>query len=131
MTPKEIVLSGYQCFAEGDMEGLSKINHKNAVYKVNGDHKLSGEYHGFDDFLNNFLAEIPTVFPNFDLDILNVTAEENRVIVHVKYNADNLDAESVHMFVVEDGLQKEFSLVDDSQKIAKALSSLTNSVRRV
>ena len=123
MTPKEIVLGGYKLFAEGDMESLSKINHKNAVYKVNGDHKLSGEYHGFDDFLNNFLAKIPTVFPNFDLDILNVTAEDNRVNVHVKYNADNLDAESVHMFVVEDGLQKEFSLVDDSQKIAKALSS--------
>ena len=123
MTPKEIVLGGYKLFAEGDMESLSKINHKNAVYKVNGDHKLSGEYHGFDDFLNKFLTKIPTVFPNFDLDILNVTAEENRVIVHVKYNADNLDAESVHMFVVEDGLQKEFSLVDDSQKIAKALSS--------
>ena len=123
MTPKEIVLGGYKLFAEGDMENLRKINHKNAVYKVNGDHKLSGEYHGFDDFLNNFLAKIPTVFPNFNLDILNVTAEENRVIVHVKYNADNLNAESVHMFVVEDGLQKEFRLVDDSQKIAKALSS--------
>ena len=123
MTPKEIVLGGYKLFAEGDMESLSKINHKNAVMKVNGDHELSGEYHGFDDFLNNFLAKIPIKFPNFDLDILNVTAEENRVIVHVKYTADNLDAESVHMFVVEDGLQKEFSLVDDSQKIAKALSS--------
>ena len=122
MTPKEIVLSGYQCFSEGDMEGLGKIYHPNALIKVNGDHELSGDYHGFDDFLNNFLARIPIKFPNFDLDILNVTAEENRVIVHVKYTADNLDAESVHMFVVEDGLQTEFRLVDDSQIMAKALS---------
>ena len=106
MTPKEIVLSGYQCFAEGDMEGLGKIYHPNALIKINGDHELSGDYHGFDDFLNNFLAKIPIKFPNFDLDILNVTAEENRVIVHVKYNADNLNAESVHIFVVEDGLHK-------------------------
>ena len=121
MTPKEIVLGGYKFFAEGDMESLSKINHKNAVMKVNGDHELSGEYHGFDDFLNNFLAKIPIKFPNFDLDILNVTAEENRVIVHVKLSADNLDAEAVHMFVVEDGLETEFCIVDDSQKIAKAL----------
>ena len=121
MTPKEIVLGGYKLFAEGDMESLSKINHKNAIYKVNGDHKLSGEYNGFDDFLNNFLAKIPIKFPNFDLDILNVTAEENRVIVHVKLSADNLDAEAVHMFVVEDGLETEFRIVDDSQKIAKAL----------
>ena len=121
MTPKEIVLDGYKLFAEGDMENLSKINHKNAVMKVNGDHELSGEYHGFDDFLNNFLAKIPTVFPNFDLDILNVTAEENRVIVHVKLSADNLESEAVHMFVVEDGLETEFHIIDDSQKIAKAL----------
>ena len=122
MTPKELVLSGYKSFAEGDMESLGKIFHKDALVKVNGDHELSGEYHGFDDFLNNFLAKIPTLFPNFNLDILNVTAEENRVIVHVKYTADNLDAESVHMFVVEDGLQTEFRLVDDSQIMAKALS---------
>ena len=122
MTPKEIVLGGYQSFAEGDMEGLSKIYHPNALIKVNGDHELSGNYHGFDDFLNNFLAKIPIKFPNFDLKIINVTAEDNRVIVHVKLSADNLDAEAVHMFVVEDGLETEFRIVDDSQKIAKALS---------
>ena len=121
MTPKEIVLSGYQCFAEGDLEGLGKIYHPNALIKVNGDHELSGDYHGFDDFLNNFLAKIPIKFPNFDLDILNVTAEDNRVHVHVKLSADNLDSEAVHMFVVEDGLETEFRIVDDSQKIAKAL----------
>ena len=121
MTPKEIVLGGYKLFAEGDMESLSKINHKNAVMKVNGDHELSGEYHGFDDFLNNFLAKIPTLFPNFGLDILNVTAEDNRVHVHVKLSADNLESEAVHMFVVEDGLETEFRIVDDSQKIAQAL----------
>ena len=121
MTPKEIVLSGYQCFAEGDMEGLGKIYHPNALIKVNGNHELSGDYHGFDDFLNNFLARIPIKFPNFDLDILNVTAEDNRVHVHVKLSADNLESEAVHMFVVEDGLETEFRIVDDSQKIAKAL----------
>ena len=121
MTPKEIVLSGYQCFAEGDMEGLGKIYHPNALIKVNGDHELSGDYHGFDDFLNNFLARIPIKFPNFDLDILNVTAEDNRVHVHVKLSADNLESEAVHMFVVEDGLETEFRIVDYSQKIAKAL----------
>ena len=121
MTPKEIVLGGYQSFSEGDMEALGKIFHKDAVIKVNGDHELSGEYLGFGDFLNNFLAKIPVKFPNFDLNILNVTAEDNRVIVHVKLSADNLDAEAVHMFVVEDGLETEFRIVDDSQKIANAL----------
>ena len=122
MTPKEIVLGGYQSFSEGDMEGLAKIYHKEAVITVNGNHKLSGEYHGFDEFQNNFLVKLPIKFPNFNLNILSVTAEDNRVLLHVKYTADNLNAESVHMFVVEDGLETEFRIVDDSQKIADALA---------
>ena len=121
MSAKELVLGGYRSFAEGDMEGLGKIYHEDAVIKVNGDHELSGEYRGFDDFLNNFLAHIPVKFPNFNLDILNVTAEDDRVLVNVHYTADNLDAESVHMFIVKDGLETEFHLFDDSQKMAAAL----------
>ena len=74
------------------------------------------------------MAKIPIKFPNFDLNILNVTAEDNRVHVHVKLSADNLESEAVHMFVVEDGLETEFRIVDDSQKIAKALSGGPNRV---
>ena len=120
MTPKEIVLSGYQLFAEGDVEGLSKINHEHALFKVNGDHRRSGEYKGFADFRDNFLAHIPNDFPNFNLEIIHVVAEGDRVHVFVKYTADILNAHSVHMFLVEDGLQKEFTIFDDSQKIAVA-----------
>ena len=120
MTPKEIVLTGYDLFAEGDMEGLSKINHENALFRVNGDHRRSGEYKGFADFRDNFLAHIPNDFPNFDLEIIHVVAEGDRVHVFVKYTADNLNAHGVHIFLVEDGLQKEFTIFDDSQKIAVA-----------
>mgnify|MGYP001342498315 CR=1 FL=1 len=122
MTPKELVLSGYASFAAGDMEGLGKIYHEDAVMKVNGSHELSGEYRGYGAFLTNFLAKIPMKFPNFSVNILNVTAEADRVHVNLHYTADNLDAESVHMFVVEDGLQKEFHIFDDSHKIALALN---------
>ena len=123
VTPKEIVLGGYQSFAEGDMESLGKIYHQDALMTVNGDHELSGQYRGFDDFLNNFLAKIPIKFPNFNVNILNVTAEDDRVHVHLHYTADNLDAQSVHMFVVNDGLQTEFQIFDDSQKMATALNA--------
>ena len=60
--------------------------------------------------------------PIFDLNILNVTAEDDRVHVNVHYTADNLDAQSVHMFVVKDGLETEFHVFDDSQKMAMALN---------
>tara|TARA_B000000460_G_C21278032_1_gene290464 strand:- start:159 stop:530 length:372 start_codon:yes stop_codon:yes gene_type:complete len=123
MTPKEVVLRGYQLFAEGDVNGLEKINHENALFMVNGDHKRSGEYKGFADFRDNFLAHLPNDFPNFNLEILHTVAEGNRVHVFVKYTADNLDAHGVHMFLVEDGLQKEFTIFDDSQKVAVAHGS--------
>jgi ketosteroid isomerase-like protein len=122
MTPKEIVMGGYQSFADGDMEGLGKIYHKDALIRVNGNHELSGEYRGFDDFLANFLAQIPIRFPNFNLDILNVTAEDDRVHVRLHLTADNLDAESMHCFVVKEGLETEFDIFDDSQKVAAALN---------
>ena len=123
MTPKEVVLRGYQLFAEGDVNGLEKINHENALFMVNGDHKRSGEYKGFVDFRDNFLAHLPNDFPNFNLEILHTVAEGNRVHVFVKYTADNLDAHGVHMFIVEDELQKEFTIFDDSQKVAVAHGS--------
>ena len=53
MTPKEIVLGGYQSFSEGDLEGLAKIFHESALIKVIGNHKRSGEYKGFEDWKNN------------------------------------------------------------------------------
>ena len=88
---------------------------------MNGTHELSGEYVGFTSFLQGFLSQIPEKFPNFSLEIINVPAEDNRVHVLVNYKADNLEAQGVHIFVVEDGLQTEFRIIDDSQKIAKAL----------
>ena len=121
MTPKELVLGGYKSFAEGDLESLAKIYHKDALIVVNGNHEFSGDYHGFDDFLSNYLSHIPVRFPNFNLQILHVVSDGDRVCIHVRYSADNLDAESVHMFVVEDELETEFRFFDDSQKMAEAL----------
>lgn len=47
VTPKEIVLSGDQSFAEGNLESVGKIFHENEFIKVNGNHKRPGEYAGF------------------------------------------------------------------------------------
>ena len=51
-----------------------------------------------------------------------MTAEDDRVHVKVHLSADNLDSEAMHCFVVKDGLETEFDIIDDSQKIAEALS---------
>ena len=121
MRNKDIVLSGYQAFSEGDLDALSSIFHKEAVITVNGDHKRSGRYKGFADWRDNFLVHLPNDYPNFNLEIQHLVAEDDRVHVFVKYTADNLNANGVHMFLLEGGLQKEFVIFDDSQKMAAAL----------
>tara|TARA_B100001142_G_scaffold288759_1_gene305125 strand:+ start:237 stop:608 length:372 start_codon:yes stop_codon:yes gene_type:complete len=121
MRNKDIVLSGYQAFSEGDLDALSKIFHEEAVITVNGDHKRSGNYKGFADWRDNFLLHLPNDYPNFNLEIQHLVAEDDRVHVFVKYTADNLNANGVHMFLLEGGLQKEFLIFDDSQKMAAAL----------
>jgi len=121
MENKDIVLSGYQAFSEGDLDSLSKIFHEEAVITVNGDHKRSGNYKGFADWRDNFLGHLPSDYPNFNLEIQHLVAEDDRVHVFVKYTADNLNANGVHMFLLEAGLEKEFIIFDDSQKMAAAL----------
>ena len=121
MENKDIVLSGYQAFSEGDLDSLSKIFHEEAVITVNGDHKRSGNYKGFADWRDNFLVHLPNDYPNFNLEIQHLVAEDDRVHVFVKYTADNLNANGVHMFLLEGGLQKDFIIFDDSQKMAAAL----------
>ena len=121
MENKNIVLSGYQAFSEGDLDSLSKIFHEEAVITVNGDHKRSGNYKGFADWRDKFLVHLPNDYPNFNLEIQHLVAEDDRVHVFVKYTADNLNANGVHMFLLEGGLQKDFIIFDDSQKMAAAL----------
>ena len=121
MENKDIVLSGYQAFSEGDLDSLSKIFHEEAVITVNGDHKRSGNYKGFADWRDKFLVHLPNDYPNFNLEIQHLVAEDDRVHVFVKYTADNLNANGVHMFLLEGGLEKEFVIFDDSQKMAVAL----------
>ena len=121
MTPKEIVLSGYEAFAEGNMEKLGAIYHPECRININGKHALSGEYVGFDAFASEVLAKLETTWPGFNLDITKVVAEGVDVCIFLKVTANNLDSYSIHHFVVEDGLETEFNIYDDSQKMAEAM----------
>ena len=124
MTAEEIVLGGYDLFAKGDMDSLSKIYHPHCKIKVNGTHSLSGEYHGFASFASNFLAKLNTVWPGFSLEIEKVVSNKTDVCVFVKITADNLSTRSIHHFVVENGLEVEFNSYDDSQVMAASIQNI-------
>ena len=114
MTAEGIVLGGYDLFSKGDMESLSKIYYPDCKIKVNGTHALSGEYHGFSSFASNFLAKLNTVWPGFSPEIEKVVSNKTDICVFVKIAADNLSTRSIHHFVVENSLEVEFDIYDDS-----------------
>ena len=124
MNAEEIVLGGYKNFAEGDMEALAKIYHPECKITINGNHSLSGTYVGFQSFLENVLANLDNVWPGFNLDIEKVVSNETDVCVFVKVTAENLNSKSIHHFVIKDGLEVEFNLYDDSQKMSEAMKSI-------
>ena len=121
MSALEQVLKGYGCFKEGDIEGLAALCHEDMTFKMNGTHSLSGEYHGFGNWLNNFLAKIPTVIPGFHLEMEHCFESGNDVFCHLRATGEGLDAYFGHYFVVEDGKIRSFHAFDDSQQWAKAL----------
>ncbi len=121
MTPKDIVLGGYQNFANGDMDSLAKIYHPSCRITVNGTHKLSGTYIGFEEFAAKFLSKLNDAWPGFNLEITKVVADETDVCVFVHITAEGLSTNSIHHFVVRDGLEVEFNFYDDSQQMAAAL----------
>ena len=125
MTAEEIVLSGYKNFAEGDMVSLSKIYHPECIITINGSHSLSGSYIGFQSFLENVLSKLDQVWPGFTLDIEKIVSNETDVCVFVNIKAENLDSKSIHHFVIKDGLEVEFNLYDDSQKMSEVMKSIS------
>ena len=120
MTAKEIVLGGYQNFADGDLTSLAKIYHPQCKITVNGTHKLSGTYIGFQEFAENVLGKLNETWPGFHLEIQKVVSDETDVCVFVKITAEGLSTESIHHFVVQDGLEVEFNIYEDSQRIEEA-----------
>ena len=98
------------------------MSSEDAKVIVTGDHAWSGTYNGYNDWLTRMLSQIPEKLPGFNLDILNVSAEGDKVYLHVHVTANNLDMHAVHMFTVKDGLQTEFRIFDDTQKLSAALN---------
>ena len=123
MTPKEIVLKGYDCFATGDIETFISLFHEDCKVVNNGMHKFSGTYDGIESFVA-LLSQIPSHFENFTVKCTHQIAEGNEVFSQVHGTADGMDANFGHYHKIEDGKIKEFWIYDDSQKLAATMKAV-------
>ena len=123
MTPKEVVQKNYECFSTGDMVTFRTLYAENAVVKVNGIHKLSGTYHGPDNWMG-VLSQMPNLFDEFKIDVVSIIAEGNHVFAMLNATAmgsGKMTADFGHFYRIENGKIAEFHIFDDSQKIAATM----------
>ena len=124
MTPKEIVQKLYDCFASGDMETFVGLFHEECTVTVNGMHKFSGTYNGFDAWFSNMPMQIPTHFDNFKVEPKLMIAEGEYVFVLAHGTATGMDADFGHLFRVQNEKISEFHILDDSQKLASIMKAM-------
>ena len=126
MTPKEVVKKNYECFTTGDMATFRTLYAEGAVVKVNGIHKLSGTYHGPDNWMGA-LAQMPKLFDEFKIDVVNIIAEGDHVFAMLHATAvgsGKMTADFGHFYKIENSKIAEFHIFDDSQKMAATMNAV-------
>ena len=69
---------------------------------------------GPNDFIQNCLAKIPTLWSDFKIEPIQMYESGNTVFMHGKITAGGKTSETMHMSVVEDGKFVKFQAFDDS-----------------
>jgi ketosteroid isomerase-like protein len=125
MTPKEVVQKNYECFTTGDTTTFRTLYAENAVVKVNGIHKLSGTYHGPDNWMSA-LSQVPQLYDEFKIELVNIIAEGDHVFAMLHATAvgsGKMTADFGHFYKIENGKIAEFHIFDDSQKMAATMNA--------
>ena len=124
MTPKEVVLKSYEAFAAGDMATLASLCAEDMVVKMGGTMPVSGSYTGFAAWAEEQLLKMHWLFPNFNLEIVNMYEDSGNVFTILKMTGDNLEALSCHYAVIKNEKYSEFFIFDDTQKMAQAMKTV-------
>ena len=85
---------------------------------------VSGNYTGFAAWAEEQLSKMHFLFPNLNLEIVNMYEESGSVFTILKMTGDNLDALSCHYAVIKNEKYSEFFIFDDTQKMAQALKTV-------
>ena len=108
----ELVRSGYEAFSKGDLETVQKIFAPDIKWHVGGRSQLAGTYNGWDEVQALFGKLVDLSGGTFNLEIHDLLASDDHVVVLVKESAtrgdDHLDANSGHVWHIAKGKTTEF-----------------------
>ena len=79
-------------------------------------------YHGASDFIQNFLAKLTEVWPDFGLERIGFYASCDTLFMHGKITAGGKTSETIHISVVKDGKAVSWQPFDDTYSMISTAS---------
>jgi uncharacterized protein len=108
---EELMRRGYEAFTNGDLQTIDELFADDIVWHVPGNNQLSGEYRGKEEVFGNFGKLVELTGGSFRLEIHDVLANDEHVVVLVRATAERegrkLDDRSMQLWHVEDGKATE------------------------
>jgi hypothetical protein len=118
---KAVVEAAYATFSSGDTEAWTALHTDDLKFTIFGQLPQSGVFVGPEAVIENVFTKIAIHWTNFKLTPISITAVGNTVYAHNKLQADGLDSETMHMFVVEDGKVAVFTAFEDTDSMRQAM----------
>jgi uncharacterized protein len=84
----KLVRRGYDCFANGDVEGLREIMAPDIVWHEPGRSPLAGDHKGPDGVLTFFAQLEERSGGTFEVDVVDTVADAERVVVFQRERAE-------------------------------------------
>lgn len=108
----ELVRSGYDAFAAGDLDAVAKLFAPDIRWHIGGRSAISGTYTGQDEVFAFFGKLFEMTGGTFHIDIHDVLASDDHVVVLARESASrgdrHLEMNEAHIWHVSEGLAKEF-----------------------
>ena len=122
-SPEALVVKAYETFSTGDTAGWAALHADDLTFTINGQLPMSGVHNGTQAVIDDVFGEIPRLWPQFQLDIVNIDVSGNNVYVLLNMTAEDLDTQALHMFKVEDGQIVSFVAFDDTDSMRQAMKT--------
>ena len=119
--PKSLAFKAYETFAAGDSEAWAKIHTDDFRFTIFGDLPQSGVKIGPQAVIEGVFQVIPVYWPEFKLTPLSTEVVGNKVFVHNRMTAENLDTETMHVFTIRNGKIASFTAFEDTDSMRKSM----------
>jgi hypothetical protein len=109
---KEMIIAGYEAFGRGELDKVRELWTDDIEWVIPGRNPLAGTYRGPDAVMGFFAKLMDESGGTFSLEVRDVTASDEHVVVLVKGRAERkgrtLASQGAHVWQIRDGKATKF-----------------------